>query len=70
MWTKGVSMHMKSAIIRLNKKTTQIYQRHSRNLWLNRHIGTFLKKKESTADLSNTKKPGRQQKWIEELFPC
>ena len=71
MISKGLSLSMKQAIIRvknLNKPIREI----AKTLGVAKStVWNILKKKECTGELSNTKRPGRPQKTtvVEELFP-
>lgn len=66
-------MQVNEASISLGEKGGGPYRptRDSRNFeWPNQHFGTFLKRKECTDELSNTKRTGRQLKWmIVDLVP-
>ncbi len=63
MRSKELSLSVKQAIIRL-KKQNKTHQRDSKNIRRGQKqlFGTFLKRRNATGELSNTKRPGRPRK--------
>ncbi|XP_047016601.1 ubiquitin-like-conjugating enzyme ATG10 isoform X3 [Ictalurus punctatus] len=61
-WSTEVSMQLKNPIIKLKNKTDLSERQQKLQEWPIQQFGTFLRKEECTAELSNTKRPGRPQK--------